>query len=71
MWAALGIAGAAVGVFGGGIANRYGLRGPLAVMLVLVGGSTLVLLVAPGSWSPPWGRLPCSGWASPPGSPCW
>ncbi len=49
MWAALGIAGAAVGVFGGGIANRYGLRGPLAVMLVLVGGSTLVLLVAPGS----------------------
>jgi predicted MFS family arabinose efflux permease len=49
MWATLGIAGAAVGVFGGGIANRYGLRGPLAVMLVLVGGSTLVLLVAPGS----------------------
>jgi predicted MFS family arabinose efflux permease len=49
MWAALGIAGAAVGVFGGGIANRYGLRGPLAVMLILVGGSTLVLLVAPGS----------------------
>ncbi len=49
MWAALGIAGAAVGVFGGGIANRYGLRGPLAVMLVLVGGSTLMLLVAPGS----------------------
>jgi predicted MFS family arabinose efflux permease len=49
MWAALGLVGAAVGVFGGGIANRYGLRGPLAVMLVLVGGSTLVLLVAPGS----------------------
>jgi predicted MFS family arabinose efflux permease len=49
MWAVLGIAGAAVGVFGGGIANRYGLRGPLAVMLVLVGGSTLVVLVAPGS----------------------
>jgi predicted MFS family arabinose efflux permease len=49
MWAALGIAGAAVGVFGGGIANRYGLRWPLAVMLVLVGGSTLMLLVAPGS----------------------
>ena len=49
MWAALGIAGAAVGVFGGGIANRYGLRGPLAAMLVLVGGSTLMLLVAPGS----------------------
>ncbi len=49
MWAALGIAGAAVGVFGGGIANRFGLRGPLAAMLVLVGGSMLVLLVAPGS----------------------
>jgi predicted MFS family arabinose efflux permease len=49
MWAALGIAGAAVGVFGGGIANRFGLRSPLAVMLVLVGGSTLMLLVAPGS----------------------
>ena len=49
MWAALGIAGAAVGVFGGAIANRFGLRGPLAVTLVLVGGSTLGLLVAPGS----------------------
>jgi predicted MFS family arabinose efflux permease len=49
MWATLGVAGTAVGVFGGGIANRYGLRGPLALMLVLVGGSTLVLLVAPGS----------------------
>jgi predicted MFS family arabinose efflux permease len=49
MWAALGSVGAAVGVFGGGIANRFGLRGPLAVMLVLVGGSTLMLLVAPGS----------------------
>jgi predicted MFS family arabinose efflux permease len=49
MWASLGIVGAAVGVFGGGIAGRYGLRGPLAVMLVLVGGSTVVLLVAPGS----------------------
>jgi predicted MFS family arabinose efflux permease len=49
MWAALGIAGTAVGVFGGGIANRYGLRRPLAVMLVLVGGSTLVVLVTPGS----------------------
>jgi predicted MFS family arabinose efflux permease len=49
MWAALGLAGAAVGVFGGGIADRYGLRGPLAVTLVLVGGTTLGLLVAPGS----------------------
>jgi predicted MFS family arabinose efflux permease len=49
MWAALGVAGTAVGVFGGGLANRYGLRGPLAVTLVLVGGSTLMLLVVPGS----------------------
>jgi predicted MFS family arabinose efflux permease len=49
MWAALGVAGTAVGVFGGGIANRYGLRGPLAVMLVLVGGSNMMLLAAPGS----------------------
>ena len=49
MWAILGLAGAAVGVFGGRIANRHGLRGPLAVMLALIGGSTLVLLVAPGS----------------------
>ncbi len=48
MWATLGIAGASVGAFGGSIANRYGLRRPLAVTLVLVGGSTLVLL-APGS----------------------
>ncbi|MDZ7673764.1 MAG: MFS transporter [Acidimicrobiales bacterium] len=49
MWAALGIAGATVGVSGGSIADRYGLRGPLAVMLVLLGGSTLMLLLAPGS----------------------
>jgi predicted MFS family arabinose efflux permease len=49
MWAALGIAGAVVGVFSGGIAGRYGLRRPLAAMLVLVGGSTVVLLLAPGS----------------------
>jgi predicted MFS family arabinose efflux permease len=49
MWATLGIAGGAVGAFGGRIADRFGLRGPLAVMLVLVSGSTLVLLVAPGS----------------------
>jgi predicted MFS family arabinose efflux permease len=49
MWAALGLVGVAVGVFAGGIADRYGLRGPLVVTLVLVGGSTLVLLVAPGS----------------------
>jgi predicted MFS family arabinose efflux permease len=49
MWAALGVAGAVVGVFGGRIADRYGLRGPLAVTLVLVGGSTLMLLVVPGT----------------------
>jgi predicted MFS family arabinose efflux permease len=49
MWATLGLAGAAVGVFGGGIADRYGLRRPLAVTLVLVGGSTMLLLVVPGS----------------------
>lgn len=49
MWATLGIAGAAVGTFGGEIAGRYGLRGPLAVMLTLLGGSTVVLLAAPGS----------------------
>jgi predicted MFS family arabinose efflux permease len=49
MWVVLGVAGAAVGVFGGAIADRHGLRWPLATMLVLVGGSTVVLLVAPGS----------------------
>jgi predicted MFS family arabinose efflux permease len=49
MWVTLGVAGAAVGAFGGRIANRHGLRRPVAAMLVLVGGSTLVLLVAPGS----------------------
>ena len=49
MWVTLGLTGAVVGAFGGQIASRYGLRGPLAVMLVLVGGSTVVLLVAPGS----------------------
>jgi predicted MFS family arabinose efflux permease len=51
MWAALGIAGVAVGAFGGSIADRYGLRRPLAVMLVLVGGTTLALLAAPSSVS--------------------
>ncbi|MFO7778575.1 MAG: MFS transporter [Nitriliruptoraceae bacterium] len=49
MWVTLGVVGTAVGTFGGEIANRYGLRGPLAVLLVLVGGSTVLLLVAPGS----------------------
>jgi predicted MFS family arabinose efflux permease len=47
MWASLGVAGGIVGAFGGSIANRYGLRGPLAVMMMLVSGSTLMLL-APG-----------------------
>lgn len=49
MWVVLGIAGAVVGVFSGGLANHYGLRGPLAVMLVLLGGAQLILLLAPGS----------------------
>ena len=49
MWTAMGVAGAGVGVFGGGIANRFGLRRPLALMFVLLAGSTLMLLVAPGS----------------------
>lgn len=51
MWTALGAAGATVGAFGGGIANRFGLRRPLAGLLVLVGGSSLLLLAAPGSVS--------------------
>jgi len=49
MWASLGLAGAGVGAFGGSIANRFGVRRPLAVMLVLISGSLLVLLAAPGS----------------------
>ncbi len=49
MWASLGIAGAAVGTFGGSIANRYGVRRPLAVMLVLIGISFVILVTAPGS----------------------
>ncbi len=49
MWAALGIAGAAVGAFGGNIANHLGVRRPLAVMLVLISTSFLVLVAAPGS----------------------
>jgi predicted MFS family arabinose efflux permease len=49
MWATLGMAGAAVGSFGGRIADRFGLRGPLAGMLTLVGGGTLALQAAPGS----------------------
>ncbi len=49
MWATLGVAGASVGAFGGSIANRYGVRRPLAVMLVLISTSFVVLVVAPGS----------------------
>lgn len=49
MWAVLGTAGAAVGVVAARIADRHGLRWPLASMLVLVGGSTLLLRVVPGS----------------------
>jgi predicted MFS family arabinose efflux permease len=51
MWVALGVAGAAVGVLGGRIADRFGLRGPLVVMLVLVGGSTVLLLAVSGAVS--------------------
>jgi predicted MFS family arabinose efflux permease len=47
MWASLGIAGAAVGAFGGTIANNWGVRRPLAVMLVLISGSLLMLLLWP------------------------
>ncbi len=49
MWAVLGLAGAGVGVFAGGIANRYGLRRPLAISLLLVGASMLALQAVPGS----------------------
>jgi len=49
MWVTLGVVGTAVGAFGGEIAGRHGLRRPLVVMLVLVSGSTILLLVAPGS----------------------
>lgn len=49
MWAALGVAGAAVGVFGGTVADRFGLRRPLLGALLLVSGATAWLLVAPGS----------------------
>lgn len=49
MWATMGVAGVAVGIFGGGIADRFRLRWPLAVMLVLLGGSTVTLLLTPGS----------------------
>lgn len=49
MWAVLGIAGAAVGAFGGGIAERHGLRGPLILMLSLTGGAMLMLRGNPGA----------------------
>lgn len=48
MWAALGVAGGAVGILGGRIAHRFSLRGPLVATLVLLAASTL-LLAAPGS----------------------
>lgn len=44
MFATLGVAGAGVGVFGGGIADRFGLRRPLVASLVLIAGSTLLML---------------------------
>ncbi len=49
MWVCLGVAGASVGAFGGSIANRFGVRQPLAVMLVLIAGAFLLLLLWPGS----------------------
>ena len=49
MWAVLGLAGAGVGVFAGGIANRHGLRRPLAISLLLVAASMLALQAVPGS----------------------
>ena len=49
MWACLGIAGASVGAFGGSIANRFGVRRPLAVMLVLIAIAFLLLLLWAGS----------------------
>lgn len=49
MWAVLGITGALVGAFGGGMTTRYGLRRPLAAMLLLLTGANVVLVVAP-SW---------------------
>ena len=49
MWACLGVAGASVGAFGGSIANRFGVRRPLAVMLVLISCSFLLLLLWAGS----------------------
>ncbi len=49
MWAALGVAGSAVGVFGGALANRFALRRPLAVTMLLLAGSTVLLLAVAGS----------------------
>lgn len=46
MWAVLGVAGSAVGLFGGGLANRFGLRWPLAATMFLLAGSALLLLAA-------------------------
>ncbi len=49
MWATLGIAGAAVGAVAGRIVERAGRSRPLAAMSILVSGSTVMLLLTPGS----------------------
>ena len=46
MWAVLGVAGTLVGVFGGELADRFGLRRSLVVALLLLAGSTGLLLAA-------------------------
>ena len=43
MWACLGVAGATIGAFGGTIAINWGVRRPLAGMLVLISASLLLL----------------------------
>ncbi|MFP4235690.1 MAG: MFS transporter, partial [Nitriliruptoraceae bacterium] len=48
MWAVLGFAGAGLGSLGGRLAERLGLRMPLAATLVLVAAASLLLLAAPG-----------------------
>jgi predicted MFS family arabinose efflux permease len=45
MWAVLGIAGTAVGVFGGALADRFGLRRSLVATALLIAVSTVMLLV--------------------------
>lgn len=44
MWAALGVAGAVVGVLAGDLADRVGLRRPLVVSLLLIAASTGLML---------------------------